>query len=74
MKALFSMCRRRRRVGCACVPPRNPVNGTHCTRLLRQTTHGDSVNWRVGPLKGRRGCDSDSRFSAAPSRGFRLVL
>ncbi|EYC37490.1 hypothetical protein Y032_0785g2341 [Ancylostoma ceylanicum] len=28
------------------------------------TAHGDSVNWRLGPLKGRRGRDSDFRFSA----------
>ncbi|EYB99009.1 hypothetical protein Y032_0126g1352 [Ancylostoma ceylanicum] len=51
-------------VGCACVPPRNPVSGTHCTHLLRQTTHCDSVNWRLGPLKGRGGRDSDPCFPA----------
>ncbi|EYC15248.1 hypothetical protein Y032_0037g3411 [Ancylostoma ceylanicum] len=48
-------------VGCACVPPRNLVNGTHCTRPLRQTTHRDSVNWHVRLLKTQRGRDSDSR-------------
>ncbi|EYC13758.1 hypothetical protein Y032_0042g506 [Ancylostoma ceylanicum] len=52
-------------VGCACVPPRNLANGTHCTRSLRQTTHGDGG----GPLKGRRGRDSDSCFSAEYSHG-----
>ncbi|EYC42394.1 hypothetical protein Y032_0533g3056 [Ancylostoma ceylanicum] len=51
-------------VGCARVPPRNPVNGTNCTHPLRQTTHCDSVNRRVVPLKTRRGLDSGPCFSA----------
>ncbi|EYC36279.1 hypothetical protein Y032_0913g3024 [Ancylostoma ceylanicum] len=33
-------------------------------KLYHETTHGDSVNWRVGTLKGRRGRDSESCFSA----------
>ncbi|EYC04121.1 hypothetical protein Y032_0089g2224 [Ancylostoma ceylanicum] len=52
---------------CARVPPRNHVNGTNCTYPLRQTTHCDSVNWRVEPLKARRVRDSDSCFSTGGS-------
>ncbi|EYC29359.1 hypothetical protein Y032_0006g2935 [Ancylostoma ceylanicum] len=50
--------------GCARVPPRSPVNGTNCTHPLRRTTHCDSVNRRVVPLKTRRGRDNDPCFSA----------
>ncbi|EYC04787.1 hypothetical protein Y032_0086g1989 [Ancylostoma ceylanicum] len=56
-------------VGCTCVPPQNSVNGTHCTRPLRQTTHRDSVNWRIGPLNGRRGRDIDP-FSLQVSKQY----
>ncbi|EYC34923.1 hypothetical protein Y032_1272g3794 [Ancylostoma ceylanicum] len=48
-------------VGCARVPPRNPVN---CGHPPCWTTSCESVNWRVEPLKGRRGLDSDTCFSA----------
>ncbi|EYB84064.1 hypothetical protein Y032_0323g2479 [Ancylostoma ceylanicum] len=54
-------------VGCARVPPRNPVNGTNCAHPLRQTTYRDGVNWRVGPLEGRHGRDRYSCFSAGRS-------
>ncbi|EYB96031.1 hypothetical protein Y032_0154g3000 [Ancylostoma ceylanicum] len=60
--------------GCARVPPRNLVNCTYCGHPLRQTTHCDSVSWRVVALKSRHVRDDDPGFSAAPSRGFRLVL